>query len=382
MIEKIMDFFRGYLIIEIRGNALERFITQIIESGINLENVERLKKDYYRAKIYAGDFNRLRPLVRKRLCTVRILKKKGIKFILAKLKKRFLLVLGLTFFICVLWLASSFLWFISIEGLDKIPEAKIYFILAKNNAQRGVLKNSIDLNVLEKSLLKEEPGIAWVNLKWQGTRLYVEIVEKKVVKKTEASDIIAKNDGIINEIIVMKGRAVVEEGDTVTKGQTLIVGLADDRGEKSRARGIVKADTWHEASGEVKLQCEQALYTGESSKSLVIRVGSKSLRVLSPPSYSKYTISRTRKRVLKGRNYKFPIEFIIEEYKEVKYFKYARKKEVALFMARERAINNILTKLDSNSVIIDVKSEVKSIKDGIVKVRVLMKTEENIAVYP
>ncbi len=377
-----MDFLKGYLVIEIKGNALERFITQIIESDIRLQNVKRIKKDYYKAEIYASDFKRLRPLVRKRLCTVKIVHKRGLIFLLAKLKKRFLLVLAIIFFISVLWLASSFLWFISIEGLDKIPEARIYFILAKNNAKKGVMKTSIDLDSLEKKLMKEEPRISWVNLEWQGTRLYVKIVEKKIIEKQKAGNIIAKNDGIIKEIIVMKGRALVEEGDTVTAGQTLITGLSDAEGNKERARGIVRANSWYEATASAKLKCKQAVYTGESRKLIVIRTGSKYLRIPEPPSYNKYIVTKTRKRILTGRNYNFPIEFIIEEYKEVKYFKYVRKKEVALFMARERALNNILTKLTQNCVIIDIKSTVKSIKNNKVKVKVLMKTEENIAIYP
>ncbi len=377
-----MNFFRGYLLIEIRGNALERFITQIIEKGIKLQETERINADYYRAKIYAADFNKLRPIVRRRLCTVKIQDKRGLVFLLARLKKRSLLVFGAILFLLVIWIASSFLWFISIEGLEKVPEARIYFILNKNNVKRGVLKNKLDLDYLEQVLLSEEPHLAWVNLKWQGTHLKIKVVEKKIVDRVEPGEVIAKKDGIIKKIIVLKGKAVVKEGDTVTAGQTLIVGVSNENEEKIAARGIVRAYTWYEATGEVQLECEQVIYTGESSKVISVKIGSKVLQIPPPPEYDKFTVTRKRKWIMKGRNYKFPLELIIEEYKEVNYFKYSREKETALFMARERALNKILDKLDSDSIILDVASEIKSIKNNKVTVRILMKTEENIARGP
>ena len=75
MVERILVFIQGYLIIEIRGNALERFITQLIEENIKLWDIERKNKNLYRAKIYKNDFNKIRPIVRKRLCQVKVLKK-------------------------------------------------------------------------------------------------------------------------------------------------------------------------------------------------------------------------------------------------------------------------------------------------------------------
>lgn len=89
MIKKIRDFCMGRLLIEIRGNALARFINQINEMGIKIWNIRRIKYDYYLAVIYKRDFNKLRPLLRKRKCKVKIIKKNGLPFILTGIKKGF-----------------------------------------------------------------------------------------------------------------------------------------------------------------------------------------------------------------------------------------------------------------------------------------------------
>ena len=80
MYNKIILFFRGYLIIAIKGNALERFINQLINTGIYINKVNRIRKDYYKAEIRIKDFKKIRKIVRKRMCSVSILEKKGLPF--------------------------------------------------------------------------------------------------------------------------------------------------------------------------------------------------------------------------------------------------------------------------------------------------------------
>lgn len=80
MINKILHYWKGYLKIDIRGNALGRFISQISELGILLWNIEYLSYDHYRGCIYKDDYNKLRPLLRKRRCQVKILEKRGFPF--------------------------------------------------------------------------------------------------------------------------------------------------------------------------------------------------------------------------------------------------------------------------------------------------------------
>jgi len=150
MIKKIVSFFRGYLQVKIEGNALERFISQITNADIYLWDIKRIAKDHYRAKMYAEDFNRLRPLVKKRLCRVKILKKIGWHFLLVNMRKRLYLVIGLIIFISIIWVASSFLWFINIQGIDKINREEIVNILNENGVRPGVLKKSVDLEACER----------------------------------------------------------------------------------------------------------------------------------------------------------------------------------------------------------------------------------------
>jgi len=229
-------------------------------------------------------------------------------------------------------------------------------------------------------LRQQEPRIIWIDLGWKGTRLNIEIVEKKIVEKTESGDLVATRDGIINEIIVMQGKAVVKEGDTVTEGQTLIVGLKDEKGDKETARGIIKASVWYEETGEAALEYKEPVYTGKEKTSVAIRYNSFLVRFLPRPSYEKYTVDRSISKPFKWRNYSLPLEFIIEDYKQVEYLYYNRSEETAFYLARREAFEKILDKMDSEAIIIDVKTKKLELSGNRVGIKILLKTEENIGV--
>ncbi len=380
MIGSLLNFFHGYLLISIHGNALERFVTQIIEKNIDLWNLKRIKKNYYQAQIKISDFKKLRPLVRRRLCRVRIVRKCGLPFIIMRARNRYFLVIGFLLILVILWFASSFVWFINIEGLEKISEERIYNILSETGVKPGILKSRLDLSEIEADILRQEPRLIWVDLMWQGTRLNVELVEKKVVEKVKSPVIVAAKDGQITEIIVLRGRAAIKEGDTVTAGQTLIVSIQQPNGDEKEARGIVRAHVWYKETAMASLKLRQPVYTGARKTIWGLKYKSYLFHLLSRPEFEAYVLEKEIKKLPEWRNIDFPLEFVIEKYQEVEYLTENRGRELALFIARQKALDKILDRLRPQSVIIDVQArEIKCKDENKVKVSILLKAEENIA---
>ncbi|ACL70011.1 sporulation protein YqfD [Halothermothrix orenii] len=377
MLRKIMNFIQGYLLIEITGNALERFINQIIEKEIILWDVKRENKSRYLAKIDIKNFNKLRPLVRKRMCRVRIMDKCGLPFLITRAKQNYFLLVGFLILFLILYVGSNFLLFIGIEGLEKIPEERIINILKEEGVRPGILKNRVNPERLESIILKEEPRLAWVDVKWQGSRLFIETVEKKIVEKTEPGHLIAAKSGVIKEIIVLKGKAVVEEGDTVLSGQPLII----KRDKNERARGIVRAYVWYEAEGKVPVNYKEVKYTGKSKTIYRLKFGEYGLSIpWNKPDWKSYRIRKEIKSLPEWRNLSIPIELIREEYRQIKYVKGKRSYKTALFLAKEKALKKILREIDSGTIILNVNSRVIETKnENVVKIKLLIQTEENIA---
>ena len=381
MLKKILCFFRGYLIIDIRGNALERLISQLIAAGINLWKIERIKKSYYRARIYAEDFKEIRPIVRKRLCNISISEKKGLPFLSNILKKKYFLFIGFVLFLLIFYLASSFMWFIEIDGLKEIPQKDVYRVLNGIGIKPGILKSRVDINAVEKILIKKIDKITWLDLEWQGTRLYIELVEKKIVEDNKPVKIVAAKDGVITDIILLKGHAVVKKGDTFVAGQTLIVPQAVDREELRRVEAMIRANVWYESYGQADIIGKEPYYTGDNKRFFGLKIGSSKFKVpFSAPDYKKYSIEARKKSFPQWRNIEIPIELIIEDYKEVEFVEIKRDKDAAYFSAKESALQKLLKQLSATSIILDSRLEyIETENANRVKVRILLKVEENIA---
>ena len=375
MITKILHYWKGYLKIDIRGNALGRFISQISDMGILLWKIEYLTYDNYRACIHKDDYNKLRPLLRKRKCQVRIIEKRGLPFFLLKIRKRLFLLTGIILFLVIFQLGASLLWSCEITGLENIEEEVIIKALKEAGIRKGILKKELDLRKIENYLLQEINAISWIDLRWQGTRLCIDIVEKRLVEPVEKGTIVASKDGIITKLIVLKGQAVVKEGDTVTAGQLLIL-----PGKDGEARGIVKAEIWYEAVGESSFTERVIVNSGKQKTYRGVKIGDKLVQLgKTTPPFDQYRLKRTFKKIFEWRNISLPIELFKEEYQEIIIIEMKYSTATGLFRAKENALAGLLPQLAEGTVIDSIYHEVIESGDEKIKLRLIIKTEENIA---
>ena len=97
MIEKLLRFFRGYVIFEILGAFPERFINICMHRGIFVFNISR--ENGFFAAMYLSDYRKIRTLAKKSGVHLRVRKRIGIPFLLAKYKNRRGLFVGLILFL-------------------------------------------------------------------------------------------------------------------------------------------------------------------------------------------------------------------------------------------------------------------------------------------
>lgn len=402
MIQAILNFIWGYLIIELKGNALERLLNRFSSSGIRLWDIQRIKQGF-RFKMMAKDFYRLRPLVRYRKCTARIYAKKGLPFLLYRSIHRKALFVGVVVFFVILKVLASFLWFVQIRGLEEIPREEIQQYLDAKGIHPGMLLKRIDVSGLERLILANHPRVAWVDAHVRGTQLTLTVVEKTILEKSNLTDIIASRPAVITQLIVFKGKALVKEGDTVNTGDTLIqasnkyTAFADPDLEGNLppylppadepiepAKGIVKGRVWYEGYGEAPIILTDERLTGRKERAVKIKIGPQILHFSGPKKvgYEHYRVEKEVKSVCLWRNITLPIEIITEEYQETVILRETRTPEMAMVLAKDQATNAILNSLSSNAIIIQTKSFL--IEDGdsennIVRVKVSIEVEENIA---
>jgi len=264
----------GYVRVRVTGPAKERFVNLAAARGHRIWRARRTSRGL-EINTTVGSFRRLRPIARRTRSRVRLLERHGLPFRVGRLRQRPLLVAGAVVSLMTMYLLSSMVWFVRIEGTEQLDADLLREVLGNLGLASGTLKWTLDCRALERNLLLAVNGVSWAAVEVRGVVAVVKVVEKTPLERPEVlappADVVAGKGGVITAIIVLAGRAVVKEGDTVRQGDVLILGRQPLSGYEPPprkpgdpppppppetevvARGIVRARVWYEAYAEARL---------------------------------------------------------------------------------------------------------------------------------
>jgi len=253
----------GYVMIRLEGLGLERMLNRMLKDGIAVSNVKREGRGRMTLMLRARDFPRLRKLRRGTRCRIHITERRGVPFFIARFRFRRLLVLGALALGLLIFIASTRVWSISVEGCDRVPQAVVMQALADAGVKTGMARAKIEPPALGQFVRSYDKRIAWAGVSLSGVTLDVQIVEAEPIPaqpdKSKPADIVAGKDGIVEKVTALAGKAGVKPGDAVRRGDVLIHGDATREGAAERylvhAEGTVTAKVWYE--GRVTLPCTE-----------------------------------------------------------------------------------------------------------------------------
>lgn len=249
--KQLIQWFCGYVSACLSGKQVNRFLNLCSRNGIKVWRVtydlERCVRVHFRLK----DFFFLKPFLRKTRTRLRIVKKKGFPFWCHRHPyfKWFPVFCSV---VLVLFIYSqSFIWNIAIEGNEAISESEILEYLATENIKTGITGKEIDCSQIELKIREKYERIGWVSVFVENTNLCIRVRESlyETYSREEALesenrrfDLVADREGKIVSIVTRSGTAQVKVGDTVTKGQTLVMGtfeVFDDAGVVKSIQPVV-----------------------------------------------------------------------------------------------------------------------------------------------
>lgn len=289
---KFLKYMRGYLRIRLWGFSPERFMNLCSNKGILLWDIVREGDAYYMCISLQG-FWELKPILKKTGTRVAILERYGLPFLIPRLLKRKIFILGLllTF---VFWIVSSFyIWNIEITGNQRITEDVFQSFLKDNQVTVGMRRDALNISELEKQIRRQFPEITWASAKLDGTKLQIDIKENDapiVVEKPETNpgtDLIAEYDGIVAAMIVRSGVPQVSIGDAVEAGTVLVEGRVPIFNEDATVREYEYVDADADILLEHTMDFSESLsldyikkeYTGREKESYYLKLGSKTCRL-------------------------------------------------------------------------------------------------------
>ncbi len=188
--------------------------------------------------------------------------------------------------ICAIWYVSSLVvWDIRVSGNESVKTETVIDELYRAGLKRGVFWNSIDKSEIELSVLSSSDTVSWININREGTVAYVRVADKlwhNDEEPTGYSNVIADCDGVVEELLVRKGRAMVKAGDTVKKGDLLISGILADGGF-TYACGTVIARKSETVSVKIESQYEQKELLEENLHGIYVKFFDKEINILKIP---------------------------------------------------------------------------------------------------
>lgn len=386
LVSRLMALFSGYLAISFIGARVERLINLCLQQGIPIWDIYTTRNGVVVGKTSISGFRRMRPVVRKSGVRVRIIKRRGLPFLVQKLWQRSAFTAGALLFIFGLYLMGSVIWFVEVTGTEDLSPSIVLQAAAQLGVRPGAWRNHLLSSELSRELVLLVPELSWAGVELRGSRATIEVVEKKLVavQPKPAGDVVALKGGVINKIVPMNGQAAVKAGDTVQPGQVLINGcfrVEDDTEMRYvHAEGIVTARVWYEGNGVSALRRLSCRPTGNTYIRDVLIIGGRALmlRGATEIPFDLYEVEQQSVPLI-WRNLGAPVEHIVETYSELveeyEQVSFAEAQSEALEIARQSA----LEQLPDDVTIADQIIQTELLSDqNTVQVRLVIETTEAI----
>ena len=324
-IKILLSYLIGYLVIEIEGYYIERYINICRNQGIAIWHLKRQEdiKLIFRARIQ--DFRELIKIAKKTKCKLKIKSKKGLPFLFQRYKKRkifLLLLIILAFFII---LSSNFVWNVEIQVEDNLEIANIEEDIKNAGLDIGKLKSKVDTKSIINEIRLKRDDVAWMGIEIKGTNAIVKLVKAdekpEIIDDDEYCSIISDKAGVITKINAQTGTANVKVGDTVNVGDTLINGWMEGKYTGIRyvhAKGEIEAKVWYTKYKNVSYNTTERSETGNTETKYAIKINNFKINFSKGLSkFEIYDTIETESKMKLFSDFYLPVSIVKTTYKEI-----------------------------------------------------------------
>jgi len=379
------DWMKGIVTVQIRGGEPERLVNNALAGGLKLASIRWTSSGLLMFELSVSDYFELRPYLKQTGCRVHVVKRRGLPFWLVKAEGRKLFIAGMAMFAVIIYLLSSLIWSIDIEGNVRLSDEQIL----EAAEQEGLFPMQWtfrlkDADTLSKALVGKLDGTSWIGVERKGTRVKIQVVESALPEQKQLQSprhLVASADAVVTQIIAEAGRPVVKKNMRVKKGQTLISGtIGGDAYMRSVvAKGTVRGLVWYEFEISVPLKQTVKVYTGEKKSKWYAVIGKRALQVSGfgkSPFEQSETIAHEERAA--WRNWSLPIgrmkETIMETTLEERELSGEEAKSVGIMGAKAE----VLLKAGIDAVIRDEIVLHEESDNGKVYMKVLFEVDQSI----
>jgi similar to stage IV sporulation protein len=391
-------YFEGYISISVEGKRPEIFLNKCMHEDIPIWDVKRKGSDKFEAKVHLKNLSRVKKIRRELGYKISFKDKFGLPFLLAHLKVKKPLVIGLLLGLLFIFTLSNVVWQVKITGVSPEMEYKIKQRLDHYGIKQGIFKFSVgSLEDIERNITNELKDVMWVGIEEKGTTYIVQGVEKTIVNKEEQNapqHLVATREGEIVKILVETGDPLVKVHQHVDKGDRIVSGIIgqnkseneneekeqNNNQQRVHAEGKVYAKTWYTTETIVPLEYEYKTLTGNKDEHYKLSLGSISIPIWDfiSPNYQN-TFEEKEKQSLYFLNFKLPFKVEKNTIYEQETIKGKRTEKKAIEEGIAQAKRELKKQMDYDAEIVNVTVLHNELQNGKVKLNLSIEVIENIA---
>ncbi len=328
MINRLLEYIKGWLCIRVAGNNLERFLNICNHNNIRMKNIA-FEGECLEIKIDIRDFKRLKDISKKTKVHIKIIERYGLPFFLFKNRKRKTFFAGIISALIVVYIMSLRIWQISFDGNYSHTEDELMDFLVEQGIEAGIMKKKCDTEAIEKAIRNEYNDIKWASIEIAGTRLIIHIKENfneiNETDETGSCSIIAQKDAQIVSIVTGKGTPLVKSGDMVKKGDVLIGGYYNVMSDYEEliatkevaAEGTILAKTTYPVDMSISRSYQEKVYTGEKSEDYQLEILDKIVEInWFNDKYATCDEVMDVKQLVLGENFYLPVYYGVKTVRE------------------------------------------------------------------
>lgn len=268
---RLLRRLTGYVRLEVQGNHAERFLNLCARSGIAVWDISRPRHGAVLLCVDKRNVKQVRELAGRTGCILQLAGEQGIWYDVRRHRKRTAFFLCAVAFALLLYLSSTVVWDIQLEGDFSVGQEEMLYYLEQQGLYVGARLMRVDTEQLEWLVRRDHPEIIHCGITRQGTRVTVFLQDALEytphVPLDEPCHLVAERDGQVLELQVREGEKMVVPGEAVLKGQMLANGVMDGGTQGYRlvhAFGQVFAQTYYEEHETVPLHQSEWVRTGRS----------------------------------------------------------------------------------------------------------------------
>ncbi|MBQ6020731.1 MAG: sporulation protein YqfD [Clostridia bacterium] len=232
MFIRFLRLLFGCVRFEATEGFLDRFINLCWSMEIPLWDVKKTGKGLTATTGKKG-YRKLRAAAKQAGVRLHATEKNGFPFLLKKNSMRAGMIAGAALGVIFMLYAFSAVWQVDVEGCETLNASAVLAAAEEEGLTRGVPRRSVDPASVRRALVSRFSQINWCAVNLRGAKAEIRIREVKkgagVFDESGVYDVIAAKDGQIELIDAYRGKVLVRNLDTVTKGQMLISGVYETR---------------------------------------------------------------------------------------------------------------------------------------------------------